>query len=112
MKEVVHGDKLVYVKFHKSGSRMFNREDVKKDNKGEYEYNKEEVDKLNEESKGFSLKVRADKELVETSKTLRKTLDAKPNREELRRSRRIRSKGQGWPSGAGRPRSHRTGTKP
>ena len=31
-----HGDRSVFVKFHKSGNKMFDREDVKKYTTGEF----------------------------------------------------------------------------
>ena len=46
VEEIVHGGRLVFVKFHRRRSRMFRGEDVKKDNTGDYEYNEEEKDEV------------------------------------------------------------------
>ena len=44
--DMVHGGRAVFVKFHSGGSRLFRREDVRKDTTKEHEYKEEEDEEL------------------------------------------------------------------
>ena len=57
---------------------------------GEFKYNKKEIEEFEEAAKGSSQEVR---KLEESRQTPRKTLDAGPNSEGQKRSRRIRGQG-------------------
>ena len=90
--DIVHGGRAVFVKFHSGGSRLFRREDVRKDTTKEHEYKEEEDEELEEMVKGSDMKVRKDEELKESQSSTRKTTDTTSNDEGPRRSRRIREK--------------------
>ena len=71
--DVIQGGRAVFVKFHRGGSRLFRREDVKKDTTGEHEYKEDEEEEHEEEVKGSDLEARKDEDLKESSKSLMKT---------------------------------------
>ena len=87
--DVVHSGRVVFFKFHSGGSRLFRREDVRKDTTKEHKYKEEKDKQLKKIVKGSDMDIRKDEELVESHSSTRKTLDTMNNDEGPRRSRRI-----------------------
>ena len=55
VESTAHGERSVYVKFHKSRSRMFNNKDMKRDTMIKFCYNQEEEGELKEAIDGLVL---------------------------------------------------------